>query len=206
LDHFIKHNEHNSNNNNNNNNNNNILDSPISYNLHDSINNEKNELNSSNIPINSINNITINSSFTNEVNINYDNSNLMDSLSFSNNDSALTDMDSSSESNTCFQSQEQEQELNNQIFEDDEKLFNPNSKNLIHFEILSNPEFLSEGTAINDLLYPDRILIGGLQTRDGIKAQNILYQLYSYWIPKEKIITMNLWSTELSKLVIIIIS
>jgi UDPglucose 6-dehydrogenase len=124
----------------------------------------------------------------------------MDSLSFSNNDSALTDMDSSSESNTCFQSQEQEQELNNQIFEDDEKLFNPNSKNLIHFEILSNPEFLSEGTAINDLLYPDRILIGGLQTRDGIKAQNILYQLYSYWIPKEKIITMNLWSTELSKL------
>ncbi|OUM69270.1 hypothetical protein PIROE2DRAFT_65831 [Piromyces sp. E2] len=75
-----------------------------------------------------------------------------------------------------------------------------NGKSSIHFEILSNPEFLSEGTAINDLLYPDRVLIGGLQTKEGHKAQNLLYQLYSYWIPKEKIITMGLWSSELSKL------
>eukprot|EP00833_Pecoramyces_ruminatium_P014073 jgi/Orpsp1_1/1188105/evm.model.d7180000062466.1 len=70
----------------------------------------------------------------------------------------------------------------------------------IHFEILSNPEFLAEGTAVNDLLFPDRILIGGLQTNEGINAQNILYKLYSYWIPKEKIIKMGLWSAELAKL------
>jgi len=77
--------------------------------------------------------------------------------------------------------------------------------NNIHFEILSNPEFLSEGTAVNDILYPDRVLIGGLQTKEGLKAQNILYQIYSYWIPEEKIIKMCLWSSELSKLVHIII-
>jgi len=71
----------------------------------------------------------------------------------------------------------------------------------IHFEILSNPEFLSEGTAVNDILYPDRVLIGGLQTKEGIEAQNILSQLYSYWIPNEKIIKIGLWSAELSKLV-----
>ncbi|KAG4097434.1 nucleotide sugar dehydrogenase [Neocallimastix lanati (nom. inval.)] len=70
----------------------------------------------------------------------------------------------------------------------------------IHFEILSNPEFLSEGTAVNDILYPDRVLIGGLQTKEGIEAQNILSQLYSYWVPEEKIIKMGLWSAELSKL------
>jgi len=70
----------------------------------------------------------------------------------------------------------------------------------IHFEILSNPEFLSEGTAVYDILYPDRVLIGGLQTEEGIEAQNILYRLYSYWIPKEKIIKIGLWSSELTKL------
>jgi len=73
-------------------------------------------------------------------------------------------------------------------------------KNNIHFEILSNPEFLAEGTAVNDIIFPDRVLIGGLQTKEGLEAQNILYQIYSYWIPKEKIIKMGLWSTELSKL------
>ncbi|KAL6632357.1 nucleotide sugar dehydrogenase [Neocallimastix californiae] len=81
---------------------------------------------------------------------------------------------------------------------------NNNSNNTenasIHFEILSNPEFLSEGTAVNDILYPDRVLIGGLQTKEGIEAQNILSQLYSYWVPEEKIIKMGLWSAELSKL------
>jgi len=76
-----------------------------------------------------------------------------------------------------------------------------NNKN-IHFEILSNPEFLAEGTAINDLLNPDRVLIGGLQTKEGIEAQNLLYKLYSYWIPENKIIKMNLWSAELAKLVL----
>ncbi|KAG4102878.1 UDP-glucose dehydrogenase [Neocallimastix lanati (nom. inval.)] len=70
----------------------------------------------------------------------------------------------------------------------------------IHFEILSNPEFLAEGTAVNDILYPDRILIGGNETKEGRVAQDILCKLYSYWIPKEKIIKMGLWSAELSKL------
>lgn len=73
--------------------------------------------------------------------------------------------------------------------------------NSIHFEILSNPEFLAEGTAVNDILYPDRILIGGKETTESIKAQNLLKKIYSCWVPKDKIILMNLWSSELSKLV-----
>jgi len=73
---------------------------------------------------------------------------------------------------------------------------------LIHFDILSNPEFLAEGTAVNDILFPDRILIGGENNIESVKAQNILKNIYSYWVPKEKIILMNLWSSELSKLVI----
>ncbi|KAL6632506.1 nucleotide sugar dehydrogenase, partial [Neocallimastix sp. 'constans'] len=78
---------------------------------------------------------------------------------------------------------------------------NNNTKNSsIHFEILSNPEFLAEGTAVNDILNPDRILIGGLQTKEGIEAQELLSKLYSYWVPEEKIIKMGLWSAELSKL------
>jgi len=86
--------------------------------------------------------------------------------------------------------------LENQI------LLDNNTKNSsIHFEILSNPEFLAEGTAVNDILNPDRILIGGLQTKEGIEAQELLSKLYSYWVPEEKIIKMGLWSAELSKLV-----
>lgn len=54
---------------------------------------------------------------------------------------------------------------------------------------------------MNDLLYPDRILIGGKETSGSKKAQNLLKNIYSYWVPKEKIILMKLWSTELSKLV-----
>ncbi len=64
------------------------------------------------------------------------------------------------------------------------------------FSVLSNPEFLAEGSAINDLENPDRILIGG-ENNDSIK---ILEQIYSRWVPKEKIIKTNLWSSELSKL------
>ncbi|ORX99978.1 nucleotide sugar dehydrogenase [Neocallimastix californiae] len=75
-----------------------------------------------------------------------------------------------------------------------------NNERSIHFEILSNPEFLAEGTAVNDILNPDRILIGGLPTKKGLIAQEILSKLYSYWIPEEKIIKMGLWSAELSKL------
>ena len=72
--------------------------------------------------------------------------------------------------------------------------------NGVHFEILSNPEFLAEGTAIEDLFKSDRVLIGGDQTKSGQKAVKALVDIYSNWIPKEKILTTNVWSTELSKL------
>lgn len=71
------------------------------------------------------------------------------------------------------------------------------TSNEVNFEILSNPEFLAEGTAINDLQYPDRVLIGG----ENIEAIESLVRIYNTWVPKEKIITTNLWSSELSKLV-----
>lgn len=69
--------------------------------------------------------------------------------------------------------------------------------------MLSNPEFLAEGTAIKDLLDPDRVLIGGEQSLEGHEAVEALSCVYQNWVPKEKIITMNTWSSELSKLVII---
>ncbi|KAJ3410465.1 UDP-glucose 6-dehydrogenase 1 [Chytridiales sp. JEL 0842] len=75
-----------------------------------------------------------------------------------------------------------------------------NSRDGIRFDILSNPEFLAEGTAIQDLLHPDRVLIGCLQTPEGKKAQQTLASVYAHWVPESKIITMNLWSSELSKL------
>ena len=74
------------------------------------------------------------------------------------------------------------------------------NSNGINFEILSNPEFLAEGTAIQDLFKSDRVLIGGDDTPSGQKAVNALVKIYSNWIPKEKILTMNVWSSELSKL------
>ena len=70
----------------------------------------------------------------------------------------------------------------------------------VHFEILSNPEFLAEGTAIQDLFKSDRILIGGDETNSGQKAVQILVDIYANWIPREKILTTNVWSSELSKL------
>ncbi|KAI8801311.1 UDP-glucose/GDP-mannose dehydrogenase family, NAD binding domain-containing protein [Cladochytrium replicatum] len=75
-----------------------------------------------------------------------------------------------------------------------------NSRDDIRFDILSNPEFLAEGTAISDLMNPDRVLIGSLQTPEGFRAQQRLADVYAAWVPREKIITMNLWSSELSKL------
>ena len=75
------------------------------------------------------------------------------------------------------------------------------SEDLEHkFKILSNPEFLAEGTAINDLLEPDRILIGGDQGEDGQSAMNALVDIYANWVPREKILTTRVWSSELSKL------
>lgn len=70
----------------------------------------------------------------------------------------------------------------------------------IHFEILSNPEFLAEGTAIQDLFKSDRVLIGGDETGSGQKAVQALVDIYSNWIPREKILTTNVWSSELAKL------
>ena len=71
----------------------------------------------------------------------------------------------------------------------------------IKFQVLSNPEFLAEGTAVADLLNPDRVLIGGERTRDGAAAVKKLADVYARWVPRERIITTNLWSSELSKLV-----
>ncbi|MBI5381091.1 MAG: UDP-glucose 6-dehydrogenase [Opitutae bacterium] len=70
-----------------------------------------------------------------------------------------------------------------------------------HFQVLSNPEFLAEGTAVPDLLNPDRVLIGGERTPDGEKAVQTLASVYARWVPRERILTTNLWSSELSKLV-----
>jgi len=70
----------------------------------------------------------------------------------------------------------------------------------INFEVLSNPEFLAEGTAIQDLFKSDRVLIGGDETKTGQKAVQSLVDIYANWIPKEKILTTNVWSSELAKL------
>ena len=69
------------------------------------------------------------------------------------------------------------------------------------FEVLSNPEFLAEGTAVADLQAPDRVLIGGERTPGGEKAIKTLVEVYAHWVPRDRIITTNLWSSELSKLV-----
>ncbi len=68
------------------------------------------------------------------------------------------------------------------------------------FQVLSNPEFLAEGTAIHDLENPDRVLIGGENTLEGQKAIQVLVNLYAHWVPKDRILKTNVWSSELSKL------
>lgn len=74
------------------------------------------------------------------------------------------------------------------------------NKNGVEFQVVSNPEFLAEGTAIIDLCNPDRVLIGGAKTLKGEKAVETIADIYSCWVPREKIIKTNIWSSELSKL------
>jgi UDPglucose 6-dehydrogenase len=70
-----------------------------------------------------------------------------------------------------------------------------------HFEVVSNPEFLAEGTAVQDLLEPDRVLVGSRETADGLRARQEIVDIYANWVPRESILTSNIWSAELSKLV-----
>ncbi|KAJ8348318.1 hypothetical protein SKAU_G00269070 [Synaphobranchus kaupii] len=80
------------------------------------------------------------------------------------------------------------------------RIFNANIKSSLNFQVLSNPEFLAEGTAIADLKNPDRVLIGGDESPEGQRAIEALRRIYECWVPKSKIITTNTWSSELSKL------
>ena len=73
--------------------------------------------------------------------------------------------------------------------------------NSVEFEILSNPEFMAEGSGIRDMEFPDRILIGSRESPSGLAARQELVDLYRHWVPEENLITTNLWSSELSKLV-----
>ncbi len=81
-----------------------------------------------------------------------------------------------------------------------DRILNSNARGL-RFEVVSNPEFLAEGTAIEDLEDPDRVLIGSRETPEGIAARKAVGSLYATWVPRERIIESNLWSAELSKLV-----
>ncbi|MDR1726622.1 MAG: nucleotide sugar dehydrogenase [Acidobacteriota bacterium] len=81
-----------------------------------------------------------------------------------------------------------------------ESILNANSRG-IHFEVVSNPEFLAEGTAVKDLLEPDRVLIGAQQTEAGDAACREVVDIYAHWVPRGRILTTNVWSSELSKLV-----
>ena len=81
-----------------------------------------------------------------------------------------------------------------------EKILNY-TKNSVSFDVLSNPEFLAEGSAVKDLENPDRILIGCRDTKSGLAARETLVEIYANWVPRGKIITSNIWSSELSKIV-----
>ncbi|MUP46859.1 nucleotide sugar dehydrogenase [Gramella sp. BOM4] len=76
-----------------------------------------------------------------------------------------------------------------------------NTGNGVNYQILSNPEFLAEGTAVSDLINPDRVLIGGdIDTTEGKEAVQALVDVYAHWVPQKQILTTNVWSSELSKL------
>ena len=74
-----------------------------------------------------------------------------------------------------------------------------NTKN-VHFEVVSNPEFLAEGSAIADLENPDRVLIGSQETPTGLAARKAIVDIYAHWVPRDRILESNVWSAELSKL------
>lgn len=80
------------------------------------------------------------------------------------------------------------------------RILDSNDKN-IHFEVVSNPEFLAEGSAVRDLEIPDRVLIGARDTESGQAALREIVDIYRHWVPQEKIVTSSVWSSELSKLV-----
>ena len=80
------------------------------------------------------------------------------------------------------------------------RILDASSRNGAKFQVISNPEFLAEGTAMEDLQAPDRVLIGGETTDAGQAAVEKLAGLYAHWVPRECILTTNLWSSELSKL------
>lgn len=80
------------------------------------------------------------------------------------------------------------------------RIFDANTKPSLNLQVLSNPEFLAEGTAVRDLKEPDRVLIGGDETSEGQRAIRALCAVYENWVPKARIITTNTWSSELSKL------
>ncbi len=69
-----------------------------------------------------------------------------------------------------------------------------------HFEVVSNPEFLAEGSAVHDLENPDRVLVGSRETPQGVAARKAIVEIYSNWVPRERILESNIWSSELSKL------
>jgi UDPglucose 6-dehydrogenase len=81
-----------------------------------------------------------------------------------------------------------------------ERILNSNGNGL-YFDVVSNPEFLAEGTAIRDMEAPDRVLVGARETPSGQRAMQAIVDIYAHWVPRERIITTNLWSSELSKLV-----
>ncbi|XP_037107626.1 UDP-glucose 6-dehydrogenase isoform X1 [Syngnathus acus] len=80
------------------------------------------------------------------------------------------------------------------------QIFDANTKPSLNLHVLSNPEFLAEGTAVKNLKEPDRVLIGGDETAEGQRAIRALCAVYEHWVPKSRIITTNTWSSELSKL------
>ncbi|XP_042237396.1 UDP-glucose 6-dehydrogenase-like [Homarus americanus] len=79
-------------------------------------------------------------------------------------------------------------------------ILSANTRHGVSFQVLSNPEFLAEGTAIENLLNPDRVLIGGEESAEGDEAVAQLTWIYNHWVPSERIITTSTWSSELSKL------